>query len=33
MALKGLIGKLTGKSERGSWQPESGPYPRLMLFG
>ena len=32
MALKGLIGKLTGKSERGSWQPESGPYPRLMLL-
>lgn len=39
MALKGLVGKISGKlSEtfagqgRGPWQPEAGPYPRLMLM-
>lgn len=32
MALKSLLGKLTGKSDRGSWQPSAGPYPRLMLL-
>lgn len=39
MALKGLVGKISGKlSEtfsgrgRGPWQPESGPYPRLLLL-
>ncbi len=32
MALKGLLGKLTGKSDRGLWQPQAGPFPRLMLM-
>ena len=30
MALKSLVDKLTGKSDRGSWQPAAGPYPRLI---
>ena len=32
MALKDLIGKLTGKPSRGPWQPAAGPFPRLMLL-
>ena len=32
MALKTLLGKLTGKSDRGPWQPPTGPFPRLMLM-
>ncbi len=32
MALKGLISKLTGKSDRRPWQPPAGLFPRLMLI-
>ncbi len=39
MALKGLVGKISDKLSdtfsgqgRGPWQPEAGPYPRLMLL-
>lgn len=32
MALKGLIDKLKGVPARGSWQPSTGPYPRLTTL-